>query len=122
MDASSEVADARSLAATERGDTGSPLWPTDADTDSGIVQEWSDTGSVSDTSCVRHYQPQPCQMLSSWRKATPRVRSSLSPIFQYKPKHIAEIDRLQSTDYETLWPVVEPQPVAEDVVDFHKAR
>ena len=92
----------------------------DADTDSGIVQEWSDTGSVSDASCVlRHYQPQPCQTLSSWRKPAPRVRTSLSPIFQYKPKHMAEIDGVGSSEYETLWPPQLPQ-ASLDVVDFHK--
>lgn len=92
----------------------------DADTDSGIVQEWSDTSSVSDASCaLRQYQPQPCQTLSSWRKPAPRVRTSLSPIFQYKPKHIAEIDGVDSTEYETMWPS-QASPPSEDVVDFHK--
>ena len=55
---------------------------TGADNDSGIVQEWSDTGSsVPDSPYIRHYQP--CQMLSSWRcRPQPKVRRSLSPIFQ----------------------------------------
>ena len=111
--ASSELHDARSLH-TER-DISSPMWPGEGDTDSGIVQEWSDTSSISEVSYARHFQPVPCQMLSSWRKPAPRVRSSLSPIFQYKPRHVIEAeDQVDSAAYETLWPPNAHQPDASD--------
>lgn len=41
----------------------------------------NDSGIVPDSPYIRHYQP--CQLLSSWRcRPQPKVRRSLSPIFQ----------------------------------------
>jgi len=98
----------------------------EGDSDSGIVPEWSDTSSVSEssTSYIRQYQP--CQLLSSWRKPPPRVRRSLSPIFQYRELQLQQQQQNQLTAdssvdevdsyvspcppeespaaYETLWP------------------
>lgn len=85
----------------------------EGDSDSGIVPEWSDTSSISESSYIRHYQP--CQLLSSWRKPQPKVRRSLSPIFQYRAMEgqVDEVDSSINTSvastaaYETLWPTEE---------------
>lgn len=91
----------------------------EADSDSGIVPEWSDTSSISESSYIRHVQP--CQLLSSWRKPQPKVRRSLSPIFQYKalqsPKDADddEVDASNSsTAYETLWPASKDTSIEEN--------
>lgn len=75
----------------------------EGDNDSGIVQEWSDTSSVPDSPYIRHYQP--CQMLSSWRKTSSRVRPSLSPIFQYKGvcNREEDVGDEESAPFEPLW-------------------
>ncbi|XP_046652246.1 uncharacterized protein LOC124343134 isoform X3 [Daphnia pulicaria] len=94
------------------------------DSDSGIVPEWSDSSSISESSYIRHYQP--CQLLSSWRKPQPKVRRSLSPIFQYRALNTNNIsvDQVDSSvvtvsspgllstsgAYETLWPNEESEP------------
>ena len=117
----------------------------EGDSDSGIVPEWSDTSSVSEssTSYIRHYQP--TQMLSSWRKPPPRVRRSLSPIFQYRELQLQQqqmktadsaVDEVDSSvvnnrplptppsspspaPYETLWPenlAIEEDAAKEDQI------
>ena len=95
------------------------------DSDSGIVPEWSDSSSISESSYIRHYQP--CQLLSSWRKPQPKVRRSLSPIFQYRALNTQanhSVDQVDSSvvtvsspgilsssgAYETLWPNEESEP------------
>lgn len=94
-------------------DPGSPaVLRGEGDSDSGIVPEWSDTSSISESSYIRHFQP--CQLLSSWRKPQPKIRRSLSPIFQYRASLQEEEQQDQSEDqvdssaspeaYETLWP------------------
>lgn len=91
-------------------DPGSPgvLRGVEGDSDSGIVPEWSDTSSISESSYIRHFQP--CQLLSSWRKPQPKVRRSLSPIFQYRAQLVDQVDEVDSCasaageGYETLWP------------------
>jgi len=98
-------------------DPGSPaVLRGEGDSDSGIVPEWSDTSSISESSYIRHFQP--CQLLSSWRKPQPKIRRSLSPIFQYRAslqQQQEEEQQDQSSEdqvdssaspeaYETLWP------------------
>ena len=93
----------------------------EGDSDSGIVPEWSDTSSISESSYIRHFQP--CQLLSSWRKPQPKVRRSLSPIFQYRAMQAnSSVDQVDSSAiantsttsssaaYETIWPVEDGQP------------
>lgn len=91
----------------------------EGDSDSGIVPEWSDTSSISESSYIRHFQP--CQMLSSWRKPQPKVRRSLSPIFQYRALQAnTSVDQVDSSintsttsssaAYETLWPTEDAEP------------
>lgn len=100
---------------------GSPAAPRgEGDSDSGIVPEWSDTSSISESSYIRHYQP--CQLLSSWRKPQPKVRRSLSPIFQYRTMdggaQVDEVDSSINTSssstssaaYEAIWPTQEDEP------------
>ena len=88
----------------------------EGDSDSGIVPEWSDTSSISESSYIRHYQP--CQLLSSWRKPQPKVRRSLSPIFQYRALHNqddqVDSSTASSTAYETLWPASKDTTVEEN--------
>ncbi|XP_045027356.1 uncharacterized protein LOC116918620 isoform X2 [Daphnia magna] len=89
------------------------------DSDSGIVPEWSDSSSISESSYIRHFQP--CQLLSSWRKPQPKVRRSLSPIFQYRALNttvdsvdssaVASTTMLSTSGaYENLWPDEECEP------------
>lgn len=91
----------------------------EGDSDSGIVPEWSDTSSISESSYIRHFQP--CQLLSSWRKPQPKVRRSLSPIFQYRALQantsVDQVDSSASNNttsssaaYETLWPTEDAEP------------
>lgn len=93
----------------------------EGDSDSGIVPEWSDTSSISESSYIRHFQP--CQLLSSWRKPQPKVRRSLSPIFQYRAMQAnTSVDQVDSSviantstasssaAYETLWPAEDGEP------------
>ena len=93
----------------------------EGDSDSGIVSEWSDTSSISESSYIRHFQP--CQLLSSWRKPQ-KVRRSLSPIFQYRAMQAnTSVNQVEdssviantsttssSAAYETIWPAEDGQP------------
>lgn len=109
--------------ADELDSPGSPIvLRGEGDSDSGIVPEWSDTSSISESSYIRHYQP--CQLLSSWRKPQPKVRRSLSPIFQYRTSEseantsVDQVDSAanvtssstsSSAAYETIWPSEEAE-------------